>query len=839
METLELNGAWRLQQNNNKKNKHENRKTKPDPIPAMVPGCVHTDLLAARAIDDPFFRDNENRLQWIGMSEWIYSRSFDVHPELLAHDRVMLQCKGLDTLATITINGKRVGKTDNMFREYEFNVKRYLHPGRNRIAIRFASAVKYVRSRQKNIKMNSWGQPGCETGRAWLRKEPCNFGWDWGPCLVTCGIWRPIRILAYNTARLDDIHVLQYHSPRNKVKLKVKVGAEIIKRVKCRAAITITHAGKTVAESEIPLRAGKGSASVNIPNPQLWWPNNMGRQPLYDVSVELLDHEGNLLNTESQRIGLRTLELERKNDRWGESFQFKINGISFFAKGANWIPADTFVTRLQDADYRRLVSDAAAANMNMLRVWGGGIYEQDVFYNLCDELGICVWQDFMFACSTYPAFDRDFMDNVKAEAEDNIRRLRHHPCLALWCGNNELEQGLVANERTDKTMSWQDYRALFDKLLPALVKKIDPERDYWPGSPHSPHGDRADHRNPTCGDAHLWEVWHGRKPFEWYRTCKHRFCSEFGFQSFPEPRTVTAYTLPKDRNVTSFIMEHHQRSGIGNTTIMQYMLDWFRLPNNFDKTLWLTQIQHGMAMKYAVEHWRRNMPRSMGTLYWQINDCWPVASWASIDSFGRWKALHYMARHFYQPLLVSGVEEMDRGIVQVHITSDLLQLIKGKVRWSATDLRGRELAHGSRPAAIKPRQSRLVCTIDLKREASNYDPRNILLWLDLSIRNTLINRNLVLMARPKHLELETPKIRAGIRKLDDSLFAIELKTRKPALWTWIEFTGMDNMDTRLSDNFFHLRPGEPLTIQVATQEPTTVTTMKNALKVSSLIDTYT
>jgi len=355
----------------------------------------------------------------------------------------------------------------------------------------------------------------------------------------------------------------------------------------------------------------------------------------------------------------------------------------------------------------------ADANMNMLRVWGGGTYENEVFYDLCDELGICVWQDFMFACSTYPTFDEAFIENLRAEFTDNVRRLRHHACIALWCGNNELEQGLVGDTWNGGQMSWEDYSKLFDKLLPETILPLDPDRDYWPCSPHSPQGDRKDHSNPKWGDAHLWDVWHGRKPFEWYRTCEHRFNSEFGFQSFPEPKTVYGYTAPQDRNVTTRVMEHHQRSGIGNAVIMQYMLDWFRLPTAFDNTLWLSQILQGMAMKYAVEHWRRAMPRGMGTLYWQINDCWPVASWSSIDYHGRWKALHYMARAFYAPVLVSGVENTEKAEVAIHVTNDRMEDVPGAVSWRVTDSAGKVLARGRKKVVAKALANTPVETVSL------------------------------------------------------------------------------------------------------------------------------
>ena len=525
----------------------------------------------------------------------------------------------------------------------------------------------------------------------------------------------------------------------------------------------------------------------------------------------------------------------RKKDRWGESFHFEANGVPFFAKGANWVPADAFVTRLADEDYADLLASAASAHMNMLRVWGGGIYEQDVFYDLCDELGICIWQDFMFSCATYPTFDDAYMANVQAEAEDNVRRLRHHACLALWCGNNELEQGLVGPEWNAWQMSWADYKKLFDKLLPRIVRRLDPQRDYWPCSPHSPHGDRTDHRNPTCGDAHLWDVWHGRKPFEWYRTCRHRFCSEFGFQSFPEPKTVRTYTAPADRNVTSFVMEHHQRSGIGNTTILQYMLDWFRLPRSFDMTLWTSQILQGMAMKYAVENWRRHMPQSMGALYWQLNDCWPVASWSSIDSLGRWKALHYLAKRFYAPLLVSGVEDVDRGEVAVHVTSDLRKARRAKLSWRLTNVAGEVLAEDSESVTAKPGANQHVLTLDLADPLGLWGPRELLVWLDLSVEGQTISADLVTFARPKHLELPDPAIATKVESTGGETFVVTLKAKRPALWAWLELAGGD---AHCSDNFFHLPPGQAVEVVVNPLKPMTAAQLKKKLRVRSLVDTY-
>ena len=825
MQTVDLGGQWVLKQAGTK-----------GAIPAAVPGCVHTDLLAAKKIDDPLYRDNEEGVQWIGEADWIYSRRFDVPGELLHNDRVLLRCEGLDTLAAIRINGEPVAKTDNMFRTWEFDVKRLLRAGENTIEVRFESAVRHVEKITQRRRRPSWKGPQVSDPRALIRKEPCNFGWDWGPRLVTCGIWRDIGLVALGTARLTDLHVAQDHSRRGEVKLAVTASAEVIgKGGGLTAAVAVTHGGRTVAHQRVDLKRGKAEVHLTVKNPKLWWPSGMGDQPLHEVTVDLLDSTGGLVDTTSRRVGLRTLRLVRKKDKWGESFHFEANGTAFFAKGANWIPADTFATRMTRDRYADLLGSAAEANMNMLRVWGGGVYEDDAFYDLADELGICIWQDFMFSCSTYPTFDEAFLANVRAEAVDNIRRIHHHPCLALWCGNNELEQGMVAEQWTARQMSWADYSKLFDRMLPEIVRREDPGRDYWPSSPHSPYGDRRDHSNPARGDAHLWGVWHGRQPFEWYRTCTHRFNSEFGFQSFPAPRTVRAFTAPADRNVTSPIMEHHQRSHIGNAAIIQYMLDWFRLPAGFEMALWASQVLQGMAMKYAVEHWRRSMPRGMGTLYWQLNDCWGAASWASIDYYGRWKALHYMARRFFAPVLLSAVEDVGKGIVELHVTSDLLRPQRGRLTWTLTDVAGNSVAADTSTVRIAPSRSARALKIDLADPLKCFGPRGLLLWMDLSIGGETVSTNLVTFVRPKHLDLLDPQIRTSVKGGKDGTFLVTLRSKRPALWVWVE---LSRTDARYSDNFFHLRPGEPVTVEVTPDRPMKREQFAKQLRVRSLVDTY-
>lgn len=839
MERMDLGGAWTLRAAGD-----ETEYT------GRVPGDVHGDLLRSKAIPDPYDRENESDLLWIGETDWLYSRTFRVPEKLLEREQVLLRCEGLDTLAGIRINAALIAETDNMFRTWEFDIKAHLQPGENTIEIHFAAPVPAAEDRLKRTKRDlpAWGRDHKIPGVQMLRKKQCDFGWDWGPRLPTSGIWRPIAIIAYDTARIDEVQLTQDHSPRKAIDLAVRIAAEKTGRRKLAAHATVAFKGKVVAEETLDFPGREAALALRIADPALWWPNGLGAQPLYEVKVDLTDAEGAILDTWTRRIGLRTLTLDRQTDKWGESFRFVVNGVPFFAKGANWIPADGILSRMAKGDYERLIADSAAANMNMLRVWGGGIYEDDIFYEYCDQYGICIWQDFMFACATYPAFDKAFMANVKAEAIDNVRRLRHHPCLALWCGNNELEQGLVGPTWSAHQMSWTDYEKLFDKLLPGVVADEDAATDYWPCSPHTPGPDRRTANttqpgdpwrtgafNPQKGDAHLWGVWHGREPFEWYRRCEHRFNSEFGFQSFPHPRTIRSFTRAGDRNLASPVMEHHQRCSIGNTLIMQYLLEWFRLPGEFEDQIRVSQILQGMAMKYAVEHWRRSMPRGMGTLYWQLNDCWPVASWAGLDSYGRWKALHYMARHFYAPVLVSGLEDTEKGTVEIHGTNDLTQKQEGTLAWILTDAAGKIIVRDRSEVALRRLADTKLLTLELDEALAEYGPRDLLLWLDLNVKGGPRSENLVTFARPKGLELQTPKLRPAVKTRKDGRFEVTLKAERPALWAWLD---LDGVDARFSDNFLHVRPGRQVRITASPVRSLPAAEFRRRLTVRSLVDTY-
>ncbi len=801
-------------------------------VPATVPGSIHLDLLAAGRIPDPFVGDHERHVQWVGNTDWTFRRVVAVPEEVLDAPRVLLCANGLDTLATVRLNGTPVAEVNNMHRRWRWDVREHLRPGENVVEVAFRSPLPVLAERQAERALPEWRGVLEPAGRAYVRKSPATFGWDWGPVLVTQGIWRSIWLEAVPVARVSDVWVRQRHRS-GAVDLSVAVAVERSSDAALRAVCTVALDGAEVAGAEAPVTGDTARFEIEVADPALWWPNGMGEQPLYTVRVEVLSEEGPVdvpVDVGERQVGLRTLRLVREPDAWGESFRFEANGVPFFAKGANWIPADALVTRVTPEQTDHLLGSAADAHMNMVRVWGGGVYETDGFYDACDRLGLCVWQDFLFACSAYPADDAAFRETVRAEARDVVRRLRHHASLALWCGNNEIEQGLVGDGWTDEHMGWHDYDRLFNGLLPDVVRDLDPGTDYWPGSPHSP-GNRDEFNDHARGDAHLWDVWHGRKPFEWYRTCEHRFCSEFGFQSFPELRTVEAFTEPEDRNVTSYVMECHQRSPPGNALILHYLLDWFRLPTDFGQTLRLSQVLQGLAMQHAVEHWRRSMPRGMGTLYWQLNDCWPVASWSSIDYVGRWKALHHLARRFYAPLLVSGVEDGTR--VVLHVTSDLREPVAGAVVWTLTDLDGAVVRQGRQPVEAAPAANTLAGEIDLADEIKEHTPRGLMLWLALDVDGDVLARNLVLFARPKHLALRDPEIETHVEAEGDGV-RVTLAARRPALWTTV---AVDGADVWLSDNVFHLRPGEPrmITLRSATCP---VADVASRLRVESLRDTY-
>ena len=806
---LNLNGAWEVAKEGDA-----------EWLPATVPGCVHTDLLAASRIPDPYFRDNEKTVQWVGETNWVYRRRFELPQEVLDRQRVVLRCQGLDTLAVVKLNGSEIGRANNMFRTWEFDLKSALKAGFNQLEISFSSPLAFMKERQDKRVLYEWAGPHEPRGRAWVRKQPCNFGWDWGPVLITCGIWRDIAIEAFDDARLGEVAFLQDHSVKGKVSLEVKVAAETLTTSPLKAAVTVSFKGRKIVEKKFPVSNGSGQARLDIFRPRLWWPVGLGEAALYDVRVDLLDARGKLLDRTAKRIGLRTIRmLEADSD---SSLRFEVNGIPFFSKGANYIPADAFANRVTPEILRRIVADAVAVNMNTLRFWGGGYYEEGELFDACDEMGVCVWLDFKFACSSYPAFEEEFLENVRREARDQLRRLRHHACIAVWCGNNEI--GLMTkDEWSDKSMGRADYDKLFKEVLGGEVRALAPQANYVSGS-------------PDCGDTHYWQVWHGGKPFEDFRTLTG-YLSEFGFQSFPAPKTVQSYTGSGDRtDVMSEIMQWHQRSGgNGNEKIRDMIPRYFRPPKDFDSALWLSQILQAYGIKLGAEYWRQTMPKSMGCVYWQYNDCWPVASWSSVDYYGRWKALHYFARRFYAPLLVSGLEDAAKGLVEVHVTSDLLEASRSTLAWEITNPAGETLSQGTEPLAVSPQASRRVKTLELGSLIEKHGADNLLVWLKLAVKGKTVSDNLVTLGPPKTVALLNPELHAGIVQ-EGKGYRVNLTAKKPALWTWLE---TDGVDAKFSDNFVHVTAAAPASILVHPAEEMALDGFVKALRVRSLINTYT
>jgi len=809
IQSIDLDGAWTLRQSGQQQQ-----------IAADVPGCVHTDLLAAGRIPDPFFRDNERQVQWVSQADWVYRRRFDVPADFLRRRFVRLHCQGLDTIAGIRLNDVEIGRADNMFRTWDFDAKPALRVGSNSIEITFASPTKYLeRMRAANPVPQTDDQ--LVDGTGWIRKAPYMFGWDWGPKLATCGIWRPISIEAFDTARLADVMILQDHRHRGAVKLTVNIQTEPQSDSLLSASVRVVFNGQPVSQQDgVDIAQNHGAASLTIANPQLWWPNGMGEHPLYDVIVELRDSSGNILDKADKRIGLRTIEFLKANEK--RPVQFAVNGVSFFVKGGDWIPADSFPTRLTPQKLRRYIADAVAANMNMLRLWGGGYYEDDSMLDACDEMGILTWMDLKFACNPYPSFDQRWSDTVRAELRDNIRRLRHHPCIAIWSGNNEVIYNTA--ERWDGFhMSRQDYDLFFKGAVAEEVHQLDPQTPYVPGSPES-------------GDEHYWGVWHGNKPFKSFDSV-HGFMTEFGMQSFPQPRTVDGFTDPSDRDsALSPIMIFHQRSGglKGNQKILDYIARDFRPPRDFDSMLWLSQIMQGYGIKYGAEHWRREMPRSTGVVIWQFNDCWPGPTWSAVDYLGRWKALHYMTRRFFAPVLISGLSDAKTGAMTLYVTSDRMTDAAGVLSWHITDTTGQELVNGSITIQIPSRTSAIATTLQLGEKLRDAGAANLLAWIDLQIDGQMVSSNLLFFVRPGELNLVDPKLTAEVRGTRD-IFDVTLHAEHPALWVWIELEGAD---ATYSDNFLNVRADTPVRIQVRPAIPMSLSEFKTKLRVRSLMDLY-
>jgi len=817
---------------------------------AQVPGVVHTDLLRNGLIPEPFDGDNEFRLQWIGLMDWEYQTTFQVDAATLAHPHVDLVFEGLDTFADVYLNGQSVLHADNMFRHWRVSAKSLLTSGNNTLRIVFHSPVEHMLSYVKtlpyvlpSISTHNFGNEENIATAPYTRKAPYQYGWDWGPRFLTQGIWQPVLLESWDGVRIENFHIHQRKITADTASLNAELAIEASQ--KTTATISYAHnelSGRETSDGSQTVQLDPGMNDVSfafrIDSPKRWYPVGYGRQERYHFSSSIRVGRDVVART-GLTTGLRSVELRRAADQWGKSFEFVVNGISVFAKGADVIPFDSFPNRVTPDVHRKILQDARDAHMNMVREWGGGYYESDDFYDICDELGILVWQEFAFGGDMIPG-DVAFQENLRQEAIDQIERLRDHPSIVIWCGNNEVETGWyhwddrqqfkesISPQQRDRV--WQDYIIMFADILKSAVARFADPTPYWPSSPSTDFEEIPD--NQHNGDMHYWAVWHQQAPAEDYTKQFPRFMTEFGFQSFPEMKTIRTFAKPEDFDIRSTVMQAHQKNKGGNERILTYMLREYREPKDFASFVYLSQVQQAEIIKLGAEHLRRQRPRTMGSLYWQLNDCWPVASWASIDYYGRWKALHYYAQRFYDDVLISPYFHDDK--VDVYIVSDKLQALSGTVHARLLDFSGKVLLDQSKDVAVPAQSSAIYLSWEKTQLMQNADPDQSFLVVDLEIASKRVSRNLLFFDVMHNLKLPVaPKIESTLSASGGG-YTVMLRSAQLARDVFLSF---GDLDVHTSDNYFDLLPGESVIIGFKSSAP--IDQIREAMKVVSLTDAFT
>nr|WP_321411306.1 glycoside hydrolase family 2 protein [uncultured Carboxylicivirga sp.] len=801
--------------------------------PAIVPGNVHIDLENAGIIDNPFYGTNEDSVQWIEHKDWVYQGEFTIDSETLNFDNIELEFLGLDTYADVTLNGQKLFSSENMFLAYSSEVKQYLKKGTNKLEILFHSPIKMAMPLHKKAKYTypADNDRSEEHLSVYTRKAPYHYGWDWGPRFVTSGIWRPVKINAWNDARFNDVQFVQ--NTLSEEKAEITFNYEIEASTASKASVSLTF-GNINANKDIELQKGKNNVSIDIivDNPELWWPNGMGEQKLYAVTSELKT-KGQLLDSKSQKIGLRTIEVINQPDSLGVSFYFKVNGIPTYMRGVNYIPNDIFLGRMTDSVYQNNFNDLLASNMNMVRIWGGGVYEDDRFFDLADEKGILLWQDFMFACTMYPSDDA-FLANVANEAEYNIKRLRNHPSLAIWCGNNEINVGwnnwgwqqTYGYTEEDQKELLEGYNKLFNQLLPNKLKELDPQRFYYDSSPISNWGDINDMK---IADNHYWGVWWGKHEFEKMNEYVPRFMSEFGFQSFPSMETIKTFSEEKDWDIESDVMKTHQKSSIGNVTIKQYMQRDYNMPSNFVDFVYLNQVMQAEGMRIGFEAQRRNKPFCMGSLYWQLNDVWPVVSWSGIDYYGRWKAMQYFIKKAYEPVITSAV--MDKDYLQVNLISDKITETNVTSSLQIIQLDGTVVWEQNKEYKLEPNANQVILKTPLKQLIGSIAKNKVILVMNTAYDSTQTETTF-LFSKVKQLALQYADV--DIRVIENGTVA-EVTLKSSEFVKNIELVA-EGIDGKWSDNYFDMIPEKEYKISFNSNNP--IHDLKSKLQVKSVKNTY-
>lgn len=790
--------------------------------PATVPGTVHTDLMANEIIEDPFFRLNERAVQWVDKEDWMYETILTPTADELSAQNQDLVFYGLDTYADVYLNGSPILNADNMHRTWRVNIKDKLKPGENKLEVYFHSPIKidlpkcdlYDYGFNTGPDQSQNGGIFDKLVSIFARKAGYHYGWDWGPRLVTSGIWRPVVLETWNGPKIGDVQVIQ--NEVNGAKADITLIAEVLSDSDDDAKIEFKADGKSLASKEVALKKGLNRIEVaaQVKKPRLWWPNGLGEPYLYDFTTTVTAAAGS--DSNSQEIGLRSIKLHNDKDQYGHNLYFEVNGKPVFMKGVDMVPLDNFLPRITREKYEKHVLDAKNVNMNMIRVWGGGVYEDDYFYQLCDRNGILVWQDFMFACSTYPA-DEKFLTSIRHEAVDNVRRLRNHACIALWCGNNECQDVFYGwgnrkkyyEEKGVLPLLESQFKAMYFKTLPEVVKEYGGGTAYRPSSPFAFEDTPSDGIN---GDDHYWGVWHGRDSIGHYNVKRARFFSEYGFQSFPEFESVKLYApQERDWDINSEVMMAHQRAGsYANNLIREYMADEFRVPDNFEDFLYVGMILQGDAIKTAMEAHRRDMPYCMGTLVWQHNDCWPVASWAGRDYYGRWKAQQYFARKAYRDILVSPLVKGDT--LNVNIISDRRTAVRGTLALKAMTLDGKVIWQKNIKTTARPLESRKIFASDIRPILGDYTRGQVIFTTEFTTGDAEPYTNIAYACRQKYMDYAKPRFSVKVEPADDG-FDVTVGTDVFARGVFLSIDGIDNF---FSDNYFDILPGCERKIRVNT-----------------------
>ena len=830
VQQINLNDNWQFRQEGNSQW-----------LPAAVPGCVHTDLLTNKKIEDPFYRSNEKSLQWIGEKDWEYETLFNVDDTMLGSQNLDLVFKGLDTYADVYLNDTLVLKANNMHREWRINGKKLLHKGQNKLLIHFNSVfeVDVPKYLKMPYKLQAW--PNNDQGDMWLslyaRKAGYEYGWDWGARLITSGIWRPIYMEAWSNSKINTIQIVTQKISKQKANLTAVF--EVESSGQKGVLLTVKNGNKILAIRKVDLAMGKNKVALEfvVANPKLWWSNGLGEPNLYTFNCALNATSGTI-DTKEVVTGIRSLKIIRENDKDGKSFYVLLNGVPVFIKGSNYIPIDNFLNRVTNDKYETVINSARDANMNMLRVWGGGIYENDIFYDLCDKKGILVWQDMMFACGMFPS-DTDFIENVKQEVIQNVTRLRNHPSIALWCGNNENEiswygWGWKGKYSAEVQKEYEtSMHKLFDVEIPNVIATVDTTRFYHPSSPSTGYNNIPN----KMGDSHYYGVWSSGDPFDAYNKNVARFMSEYGFQSFPEYKSVAEFTVPDDHKINSPVMLSHQRAkdndtreDFGNKNINQYLDKYFNQPKDFKSFLYVSQVLQAKGIVTAIEAHRRNMPFCMGTMYWQLNDCWPVASWSGTDYYGRWKALHYAVRNAYRKEMISIINE--GGKLRVYIATDRLKAVKSKLELKLMDFDGNVLSLIQKDILLAPNTSKIYFETDSSAFLKDKDLSKLVFSTKLqNDTETLATKDFYFLPE-KQLTFPAVEISKMLVKNGEQ-YSIQLKSAKLAKAVFLSLPAKEG---HFSDNYFDLLPGETKAISLNVVKGISIS--EKDLEIITLVDSY-